>query len=354
MIRAAVAQASRRGWECLAVFPAPARSGQWVGALEQDGVALHFAAAGSRRTHAAWLGGLLRDRAMPTILHSHFTQFDVSSVIAARRGGRAAVLWHEHSPFSENPRIKARNLAKYIALGRLVDGILCVSPQIVEAVRRRGAPANRVEYFPNAIDTGRFRHAGEDDRAHARAALGLPPDRPVLMHFGWDWRRKGGDLFLEAAAALRKAGVNAVAATVNGGEPARADMRRLGLRESDVRILDASDDVRSLFAAADIFVSPSRAEGMTFAVIEALASGVPVVASDIPGHRIVGAELAACRLAPVDGPGFAEQMRDLLIRSPQQASTDREQACTFVRREFDLKPWSERLGARYDRALEAL
>jgi glycosyltransferase involved in cell wall biosynthesis len=38
-------------------------------------------------------------------------------------------------------------------------------------------------------------------------------------------------------------------------------MRRLGLRESDVRILDASDDVRSLFAAADIFVSPSRAEG---------------------------------------------------------------------------------------------
>jgi glycosyltransferase involved in cell wall biosynthesis len=131
-------------------------------------------------------------------------------------------------------------------------------------------------------------------------------------------------------------------------------MRRLGLRESDVRILDASDDVRSLFAAADIFVSPSRAEGMTFAVIEALASGVPVVASDIPGHRTVGAELAACRLAALDGPGLAERMRNLLIRSPQQVATDREQACTFVRREFDLKPWSERLVARYDRALEAL
>jgi L-malate glycosyltransferase len=115
--------------------------------------------------------------------------------------------------------------------------------------------------------------------------------------------------------------------------------------------------VLSALAAAvttDIFVSPSRAEGMTFAVIEVLASGVPVVATDIPGHRIVGAELAACRLAPLDGPGLAEQMRALLIRSPQQAATDREQACTLVRREFDLKAWGERLLARFDRALEAL
>lgn len=354
MVRAALEQASQRGWERLAVFPDSARGGQWVSELERDGVGLRFAPAGSRRRQSDWLGGVLRESAVATILHSHFTQFDVSSVIAARRRGRAAALWHEHSPLSETAVIKVRNLAKYVALGRLVDGILCVSPQIAEAVQRRGAPASRVEYFPNAIDTGRFRQASEDDRAHARAALGLPPDRPVLMHFGWDWQRKGGDLFLEAAAALREVGVNPVAATVNGGEPARADIRRLGLRESDVRILDSRDDVRTLFAAADIFVSPSRAEGMTFAVLEALASGVPVVASDLPGHRIVGARVPACRLAPLDGPGLAEQMRNLLIRSPQRAATDGEQACTFVRREFDLRPWAERLGARYDRALEAL
>lgn len=354
MLREADSQGRRRGWETLAVFPEPARDRPWIVELERDGIAPLFAPEGSQRHVARWLGGVLGAKNEPTILHSHFTRYDIGSVVAATRNDRVSVLWHEHSPLSNSRMVIARNVVKYAVPGRLVDGILCVNPEIAEAVRRRRAPAERVEFFPNAIDTDRFAPASEEQRARARAALGLPRDQVVLLHFGWNWWRKGGDLFLEAAVALRDAGVNAVAATVRGGEPARADMRRLALGESAVRILEPADDVRSLFAAADVFVSPSRAEGMTFAVIESLASGVPVVGSDISGHRIVGGDLAACRLAPLDGALVAKQIRNLLARSPAQATQDADEARSWVCRRFDLRPWGDRLGTRYEQALASV
>lgn len=354
MVREAMSQGKQRGWDTLAVFPEAARARPWIAELERDGVALLFAPEGSRRRIAQWLAGLLGTRIEPTILHSQFTQYDIGSVVAAKRSGGAAVLWHEQTALSRSPLVVARNIGKYGVPGRLVDGILCVNPEIAEDARRRGAPAKRTEYFPNAIDTGRFNPASEEERARTRAALGLPRDQVVLLHFGWDWRRKGGDLFLEAAAALRKAGVDAVAATVRGDGPARADMRRLALGEPAVRILEPVDDVRTLFAAADVFVSPSRAEGMTFAVIESLASGVPVVASDVSGHRIVGGDLAACRLTALDGASVAKEIRSLLARSPPQAASDADEARSRVCRDFDLKHWGDRLGARYEQALTSV
>ena len=117
--------------------------------------------------------------------------------------------------------MRARNRLKYGVLGRRVERILCVSTELAEVVVERGAPKGRVEFLHNAVDVERFWLLEREEREIARLRLGLPADQPLLVHFGWDWDRKGGDLFMQAVRMLRERGVEAVGVTVGGGEPAR-------------------------------------------------------------------------------------------------------------------------------------
>ena len=77
--------------------------------------------------------------------------------------------------------------------------------------------------------------SSREEREIARLRLGLPADQPLLVHFGWDWHRKGGDLFMQAVRTLRERGIEAVGVTVGGGDPARALREQLGLGHAHAR-----------------------------------------------------------------------------------------------------------------------
>ena len=157
-------------------------------------------------------------------------------------------------------------------------------------LRARGADPEQVLYFPNGLDVEAYTPAGPAERAAARERLSLPAEATVLLHFGRAWETKGGDVFMAASAELMaSATAEVIALSSRGGEPARAEARRLGI-EAAVRLPDDVSRVQDLFDAADLFLATSRGEGMPLAVLEALASGLPVVASDIPGHELPGAD----------------------------------------------------------------
>ena len=217
--------------------------------------------------------------------------------------------------------------------------MLCVSADVCRTARRRAAPTGRLIVFPNAINTEYFRPATDEERVAARAALALPPGRPVLLHFGWDWERKGGDVFLATVDTLTRGGLDVQALCVGGGQPARAAIDRLDL-DDRARVLEPQEDVRMLYAAADIFVSPSRAEGMPYAALEALCTGTPVIASDIPGHLSLAQLTRRCVLAGCNAQAFAQAVRSLLTAAPNI-----EPFATSV----DLRAWAQHLIELYAR-----
>ena len=349
MLRASLLAAAERGWETRLVLSTAVADYGWVSELAEIGVPITFLDPGSRRELPAAIGKLIADDG-PTVLHSHFTRFDIPAVAAARRAGGTPVLWHIHSPQKPELAVRARNVVKYGLIGRRTFRILCVAPDIAADVRSRGGPADRVEFFPNAIDTSRFTPAGSDERVAARAGLELPEDVPIVLHFGWDWERKGGDVFLEALARLR--GEQAfLGVTVGGGEPARELVGRLGLGDL-VRVLEPDPDVRRLYAAADVFASTSRAEGMPFSVAEALCSGVAVVASDLPGHRAVAGEVAACRIVALEPDVVAAGIRALLARTSEVAQREADAARSSIVERLDLGPWAERLAKLHAQAAQ--
>jgi glycosyltransferase involved in cell wall biosynthesis len=339
-----------KGWAGEVVLGSGARGRAWVDELEDAGIAVRFVAPRPRSAAREGLEPIVAEGVGPTILHTHFTGFDIPAAQVARRRDDALVFWHVHMGASNAPAVVARNVVKYATFGRSVDEILCVAPDAAAALARRGAPRDRVWLLLNAIDGRRFPLVTKERRDAARDALGVDDSSDVLLHFGWDWHRKGGDLFLRAAKQLLETGANVTAVTVGGGEPAVELGRELALGGRLV-VAEPRERVQDLYAAADVFVSCSRREGMTYAVAEALCSGVPVVASDIPGQAAIAPEHGARRLTQLEPSSIAAAVGSLLARDPVESAADAAAGRDWVLAHMDLPVWSAGVVERYERAL---
>lgn len=173
----------------------------------------------------------------------------------------------------------ARDRIRY--RGRTHRAIVALSDEeaklLVETYVR--IPAS-IRVIPNGVDLERFRPADAAERAVARAELGLPDDRLVVVFIGHEFERKG--LPVALAALLHAPGAILL---VVGGTPemirhASGQAERLGVAER-VRFAGAHPDPVPFLRAADAFVLPSAYESYGLVVMEALAAGLPVVSTPV-------------------------------------------------------------------------
>lgn len=157
------------------------------------------------------------------------------------------------------------------------------SPSVVDHLARKAKiPARGLRLIRGGIDPGPLRRRP----AVERAALGLPEEGPLVLWVGRLDPIKGLNILIDAFRSVtRRSDAHLI---LVGDGPLRVRLAsqvaraRLGKR---VHLLGARDDVASLLHAADVFVLPSRTEGLPNALLEAMAAGCPVVATDVPGCR---------------------------------------------------------------------
>ncbi len=346
MLTATAAEAARRGHTLEAVFSPVSRGRPWLAELESAGVPAHFADDDGAR-------GLLRAlrAALPAegtaVVHTHFTGFDVPAIVAAAtRRAPTGVIWHLHTGLQATPRARLANAVKFGLLGRRADRIVAVAPHLAAAARRRLAPAGRTIAMLNAIDTERFPRRDAQGIAEARAALGIDPAGPLVLHFGRDWRLKGGDLLLDAVRILADRGLEVTVLTV-AGEDARRQADALGLSHR-VRVIAPTLDVAALHTAADVFVSSSRREGMPYSLLEAAATGTGIVASEIPGQAELARAIPGARCAPLDAVPLADAIAALLARDPETAAAETAAARAWVREHADVQAAAARVIDLYE------
>lgn len=140
------------------------------------------------------------------------------------------------------------------------------------------------------------------------------PDEPVRLVFVGRLEEQKDPLFaLEVARALAACGAACRLRFVGTGTLAGAIRQSIdagGAGSPPVELAGFSDDVGAELAAADLLLAPSRFEGLPFVPLEALAAGVPVVASDIPPHREIAAAAPAVRIAPLgDVPAWVKAVQ---------------------------------------------
>lgn len=184
-------------------------------------------------------------------------------------------------------------------LGRLIRrrcrtaaAVVAPSTQIAEELREAGYPADRIRQIANGVripaaPSPERRQAARDALSLAHTAFYVPPDGPVAVYAGRLHPGKGLDQLLSAWCQVRERWPDA-RLWLAGDGPQRAalaaEIDRLGL-SGRVVLAGVFQQVDDLLAAADLFVLPSHREGMSLALLEAMAAGLPIVATDIPGNR---------------------------------------------------------------------
>ncbi|HEY5052024.1 MAG TPA: glycosyltransferase family 4 protein [Solirubrobacterales bacterium] len=337
-----------RGWSVAAVLPGKAAGRDWADEFEQAAIPVTYM-DGSRRSLTRRIRDCLGDGDEPTILHTHFTSYDLPSALAARGRPNVTVYWHIHTVLSGRPRARLANGLKFTLARRGVDRLLTPAEDVATELIRRGAPRDKVSVFPNTIDSRAFGMLSPAQRAASREDLEIPADREVLLHFGRDWQIKDGDIFLDALAALLEQGRPVTGVISQGGDVARQAARRRGLEEQ-VRVIAPLPSSHDLYGVADLLVASSRGETMPFAVIEALCSGIPVVASDLAGHRYLSDRVRSCVIAPRDSAQMAAAIATFLDMDPRERRAQAEASHAWVREHLDVREAAGRLLDEYEQS----
>lgn len=338
-------KARERGWDAQIALPEAARRIPWVEEFGRRGIPVTFLPDSGRSDITRAVGELIGTTSEPTVVHTHFTSYDIPAALAKRRqhgDGRFLLFWHIHTVLGTSPLAVARNSAKFALFGATVDRVVVPAANIGEGLIRRRAPRDKMMLMPSAIDAQAYVPPTAEERHAAREALGIRDGSAMLLHMGRAWKLKGGPTFLRAAKQLIDDGLDVTAVTLRGGEEAQRDAEQLGIADRTV-VTGLVEDVRDLYAAADCFVAPSRGEGMPFSVVEALGSGIPVVASDLPGHRYLADEVAACVVAPAEPGPTAAAVAAFLHRPPEQVISDAAVAREWIIENLSLDAVAEHM-----------
>lgn len=215
---------------------------------------------------------------------------------------------------------------------RHFDRIIAVSSPLKKKLVSAGLRPDRVTLLPNAFAAP----SNRVDRPEARALLGIAPDDVAI---GWVGRlspEKGLDVLLEALVQVPGASLSVLGIGRQHGELLH-QAERLGVT-GRVRWHGLVPDAARLYPAFDLFVLSSRTEGTPIALFEAMAAGVPVVATAVGGVPDVITEKEAL-LLPSESPEALADAIKAVLHQPEAAQARARAARQRLESRFALQPW---------------
>jgi glycosyltransferase involved in cell wall biosynthesis len=259
-------------------------------------------------------------KARPSIVHTHMAKAGLlgrgaAAIYNMLRGAspRARVVhtYHGHvlegyfSPLMTNVFIGLERL-----LARASDRIVAISPAIERELRDGFRIGNATQYrvVPLGFDLSGFANVDAPARAAARRALSLAADADVVSTVGRLTAIKQHRLFLETISETARSRPKLVALIAGDGElrsGLEAYARELGIADR-VRFLGWRRDLATIYGATDVFLLTSRNEGTPVALIEAMASGVPGVSTDVGGVKdVITSEAIGARVGDASAAALA-------------------------------------------------
>lgn len=247
---------------------------------------------------------------------------------------------------------------RYIRLSKLLGTrLVTVSQQMKEYLAGLGGFDNgALTAIVNGVDLERFSLQGGDAPAVRRARypdLGLCPDDVVLISVGRLEEIKGYDVLLEAFGRLDRQ--DPVKLLIIGEGPCRPDMERqideLNLRSS-VMMLGQRNDVPALLNLCDFFVLASRSEGLSCSIIEAMAAGLPIVATNVGGNSELVLHGLNGYLAPAEDPEVLSIRMQSVIDDAARRRKFGEMSLQVARKQYSLDAMIRKYVNTYDAIIE--
>ncbi len=324
--------------------------GPFVAGLVSDGIVhhplQHATRAFSLGHDAAALVELYRlfRRLRPDIVHTHNPKPGVYGRMAARVARVPLVVNTQHGLYAQPTDPLRRRLPVY-ALERVAasccDVELVQNTEDLKTLARLHVPRPKLRLLGNGVDLDRFHPQAPEARKEVRAELDVDDDQVVVGVVGrLVWEKGYAELFAAAKRLLARRDDLAVIVAGpfdadKGDQLTEADVAAAGA--AGVRFLGHRDDPERLYAAFDIYVLASHREGFPRSAMEAAASGLPIVATDIRGCREVVDHEQTGLLVPVRDDDALEAAIDRLTSDPAARHRLGVAAAAKARGEFDQR-----------------
>ena len=241
----------------------------------------------------------------------------LSGSLAARLAGLPSVI-HVHGLGFAASRTMGGLVARI--LNATADRVIAVSSVVANALESHGVRPDKIRVVHNGIDTGVF-HPGIDS-GHLRGEFGLSDDQPTVGMIGGIEPRKGHDLFLRAAAEVRKSYPQTSFFIIGATAPGDSERYQQKLRrlihaldlEEAVVFTGARNNIPELLSMLDVVVQPSKTEAGPLVPLESMSAGKPIVVTDVGGNpEEVLHQQTGLVVSPNDPRKLAEAVSDLLI-----------------------------------------
>jgi glycosyltransferase involved in cell wall biosynthesis len=240
-------------------------------------------------------------------------------------------------------------------INRDFDRLICVSSEMRRQCLALGILPEKLIDIPNAVDTDRYKPPVGDNRALARERLGIN-NKFLILSVGSQQRIKGLDVLLQAVARARDRIPCLRHIHLGRQDNATPQLKRIieegGLQEL-ISFPGEVDDVRPYLHAADVFVLSSLAEGLSNALLEAMSSGLPVIATDVSGSQDVVRTGDTGVLVPPGNIISLVRALDLLFTNEELRNQCGQRARQRIENAYSLAAVSRKYIELYDSIREA-
>jgi glycosyltransferase involved in cell wall biosynthesis len=225
------------------------------------------------------------------VIHSHLfghPHFVLSALAAKLKG--AKYIHTTHCPWSDSKRSLVGKLGLIISYHtfsrlslKITDKIIAITPWEKNFIKKFGGDENKIKVLPNGMDKTFFKKINNND---FRKKLKIKPNQPLILFFGRLNITKGPEKFVEIAKLILKEKPNYVFVILGPDEGMLEIVKQKIGNEKRIILLPAIRDrkeIIKMYQTADVYVMPSYREGLPLTLFEAMASGLPIVASPVNG-----------------------------------------------------------------------
>lgn len=282
------------------------------------------------------------------LVHTHGYFADLTGIPASKMLG-IPVLSTCHGFIGNDRNLKLYNWLDFRVL-RFADRIIAVSDGIRNQLAATGIDGNRIGIIQNAVRADRDPASFEKNRSLKRTVLGISEGVPAIGYIGRLSEEKGIAVLIDACARLRARNIPLKLVIIGEG-PQRRELEsaasNAGL-DGSVAFAGFQRDIEQWLPSLDVFVLPSFTEGTPMALLEAMACGIPVVASAVGGIPQVVRSGENGILTP---PGSPEEiMKALVSISGDRAFRKRlsEAAKKTIQTRYSASGWIRKIEAEYE------
>ncbi len=284
----------------------------------------------------------------PDIIHAHELLSPTTTAVAAKRlfGIPVVAKVLRGGDLGDLQKLNSRALGRIRLkeIKKVIDAIIVISQEIDQELLHEGFPSGKLVFVPNGVDINRFRPISVDQKAGLQKKLGLP-DGPIGVYIGRLSPEKRVEQIINAWPGLRRKHPQARLIILGTG-PQESELRAMA--GEGVVFAGVVEDVSPYLQSADFFVLPSSTEGLSNALLEAMASGLPIIATKVGGAEDLIEHQKSGWLIPADDTMALNHALEHFLSNLDQIIGYGEKAREKVVQDYSLERVAHMLRALYD------